>query len=329
MINIAIAGTGGIARTHAKCIAEIPDARIVNVFDTNAGRASEFAAANNARAGETYEDILEGADAVYVLTPPSTHRQYAVAAMDAGKHVLCEKPLASTVEDGETMVGAATRNGVILMTAFNQRFRKGFCRLKEEVASGSLGDMVSYWCQRLGMSIGTGYNWRTDPKLLCGMTIESLSHDIDTLRWIAGEIVDVRARLNESRPAVQGFDDNASIVMTMANGATATIHASWSAHLGRNSRGVIGTKGTAYIEGPGLWNLKTFRVKTDQMAETAETELNDTDFAYLEESVHFIDCIVRNKKPSITGEDGLAALKVSHAALRSHRDGVVVRIDTV
>ena len=149
-----------------------------------------------------------------------------------------------------------------------------------------------------------GYNWRTDPQLMCGMSIESLSHDIDLIRWIAGEIVDVRANIVVSNPDLEGFDDNAHVVMTLSNGGTAVIHASWSSHLGMNARGVIGTLGTAVVDGPGLWAGKHFRWKTCEM-EHEHIEVIDDSYAtsdcYEMESRHFIDCIANDLPPAITG----------------------------
>jgi myo-inositol 2-dehydrogenase/D-chiro-inositol 1-dehydrogenase len=224
------------------------------------------------------------------------------------------------------MVEAAQKAGVHLMTAFNMRFRVGFARLKETVESGVLGEPIHFWSQRLGIGVGPGPNWRTTPGLLCGMSVESLSHDIDLVRWIAGQIADVRANVFESRPELPGFDDNANVVFSLANGGTAVIHASWSSHLGRNSRGVIGTLGTAMVAGSGLWNLDHFHLKTVDMEYERVQVIGDAlDVkSYRAESAHFIDCIQRDRRPAVTGEDGLAALRVSHAILTSHREGRVI-----
>ena len=323
MVRLAFAGAGGIARTHSKCLQENPKVTVVGVIDRNKDAASRLAALHNAAVFDNLEDCLSEVDAVYVLTPPSFHREYSVQAMEAGKHVFCEKPLATTLEDGEAMVDAARRNGVKLMTAFNHRFRKGFRRLKEVADSGCLGEVISYWCQRIGMGTPGKGNWRVDPELLCGMTVESLSHDIDMLRWIVGEVNTVNSTVYESISAYPGFDDNATAVMTLACGGSAVIHSSWSAHLGRNSRGIIGTKGTAYLEGPGLWTLKTLRCKTVDMDEAMEENLDDDDFSYAEEDDHFLDCVANDRELLVTGEDGLAALKVSLAMLKSHQEQVV------
>jgi myo-inositol 2-dehydrogenase/D-chiro-inositol 1-dehydrogenase len=293
-------------------------------------KAVELAAQCGAKAYDSLGACLPGVDVVYILTPPSTHRALAIEAIEAGKHVVVEKPIAIELADAEAMIEAAERAGVKLMVAFNMRFRKGFGRLKEAVDSGSLGEPIHFWSQRLGIGVGPGPNWRTTPELLCGMSIESLSHDIDLVRWIAGEVVDVRANIYASRPDLPRFDDNANVVLTLANGGTATIHASWCSHLARNSRGVIGTQGTAMLEGSGLWNLDRFHVKTKRMEHETIEVLNDKlDVqSYREESRHFLDCVANDRQPTVTGRDGLVALRISHAILTSHRESRVVALKT-
>lgn len=328
MVKIALVGAGGIAKRHAEAIGAIDGANIVAVVDVIRDKAVNLAASCGATAYEKMEDCLPEVDVVYVLTPPSLHRELVVRAVEAGKHVMVEKPIAIEIADAEAMVDAARKAGVKLATAFNMRFRKGFVRLKETIESGRLGDVVNCWSQRLGMGVGSGKNWRTTRGLLCGMSIESLSHDIDMTRWLVGEIRDVRAKTFETRKDLPGFDDNANIVFSLTNGGIATIHASWSSHIGRNSRGVIGTKGTAMIQGDGLWGLKWFHLKTSDMENEIIEVINDElDVAsYREESRHFIDCVKRDLQPTVTGEDGLAALRLSHGILTSHREDRVIQI---
>lgn len=328
MLNIVIVGAGGIAKRHFAALQTMPSAHIVGIVDVLPERAATMAAACGAQPYTTLADCLEQADVVYILTPPSTHRPLAVAALQAGRHVICEKPLASSIADGEAMVEAAQRAGVQLITTFNMRFRKGFTRLKEMVEAGQLGDVLSLWSQRLGMGVGQGYNWRTDPNLLCGMSVESLSHDIDLLRWIGGEVRDVRAITRESRADLPGFDDNSSVLLGMQSGASAQIHASWSSHLATNSRGVVGTRGTAILEGPGLWDARHLRIKTADMEEEQITVLNDPldQASYTAENQHFLECLEQGRPASVTGVDGLRALRISHAILESSRTGQVVKI---
>ena len=328
MVRIAIVGAGGIANQHVEAIKAINDASIVAVVDVIKEKADHLATSCDATVYENMEECLPKVDVAYILTPPSFHKELAIKAVEAGKHVVVEKPIAIDIEDAESMVEAARKADVKIMIAFNMRFRKGFMRLKETIQSGKLGDVVNFWSQRLGIGVSPGINWRTTKGLLCGMSIESLSHDIDIIRWLLGEITDVRAKIFESNENLPGFDDNANIVFSLANGGIANIHASWSSHLSRNSRGIIGTKGTAMVEGNGLWNFTCFHLKTSDMENEIIEVINDNlDVkSYREESKHFIDCIKSNRQPTITGEDGLIALRISHAILTSHRENRIVSL---
>lgn len=331
MINVALIGAGGIARRHTEALRGLEGVRVVAVVDVDRDRAEALAAACGAQA---YTDLgaclgdTSPLHAAYVLTPPTTHRELALQAMRAGLHVLVEKPIAVELTDGQAMVAAAREAGVKLMTAFNMRFREGFGRLKAAVESGELGQPIHFWSHRLGIGVGPGPNWRTTPGLMCGMSVESLSHDIDLMRWLVGEVADVRANLFASRPDLPGFDDNANVVFTLANGGTALIHASWSSALGANSRGVIGTRGTAMLTGGGLWDLERFHLQTAGMEHELIEVIGDRldVISYREESRHFLDCIQRHREPTVTGQDGLQALRISHAILASHRENRIVHI---
>lgn len=328
MLKVAIVGAGGIARRHVDAIGQIDYARVTAVVDTDAGKAAALAAEADATACATLEECVSGVDVVHVLTPPSARREVVEVAARAGRHVVAEKPLAISLEDGEAIVEAAESAGIKLMIAFNHRFRPGYAMVKDAVDSGDLGDVITVWSRRMGRGIPSGYNWRTDPNLMCGMSVESLSHDIDLIRWIAGDIVDVRATIHASNPELPGFDDNAHVVMRLANGGTAFIHASWSSHLGSNSRGVVGTLGAAEVVGPGLWDSHEYRWRTAGMDSEGSQRIDDAFNAdsYVRENEHFLDCVLNDHEPTITGRDGLAALRVSHGILRSHREDIVARI---
>jgi len=266
MLRVAIVGAGGIARRHVEAVDQIDFARVVAVVDIDAAKAERLAGQAGAKSYTALEECVADVDVVHVLTPPSKRRAIVDIAAQAGRHIICEKPLAISLEDGEAIVTAAEAAGVKLMVAFNHRFRRGYSMVKDAVDSGDLGDIITVWSRRMGRGIPSGYNWRTDPNLMCGMSVESLSHDIDLIRWIGGEIVDVRATIQASNPDLPGFDDNAHVVMRLANGGSAFIHASWSSYLGSNSRGVVGTNGAAEVTGPGLWDSAEYRWRTSDMA---------------------------------------------------------------
>lgn len=329
MVKVAIAGAGGIARRHLECLKAIPEVKIVAVTDVVLEKAQVMAAACGATAYGAVEPSLEKADALYILTPPSTHRPLAVAAAQAGKHVFMEKPISISIEDAEAIIAVTKQANVKLMLAFNMRFRKGGLMFKDIMASGQLGKVYNFWIHRMGPLGVSANNWRVDPNLLSGVAIESMSHDIDQVRWLCGEVKDVRATTFESRPDLPGYDTDINAAFTLANGTMAGLHVSWASPLGHNARGLIGTKGSTMIDGPNMWDWQFLHTKTAEMAHESISVINDmlnTTDSYLEESKHFIRCIENNQQPATTGEDGLKALRVSHAILRSSREGIVVKL---
>jgi myo-inositol 2-dehydrogenase/D-chiro-inositol 1-dehydrogenase len=328
MVNIAIVGAGGISNQHIKSIIQFDDAKIIGVIDLNRQNAEKQAALCGATAFDKLSDCLNKIDMVWVLTPPSTHRAISVEAMQAGKHVVVEKPITATIEDAEIMVAEAKKNKVKLMTAFCCRYRDGFMKLHEFVNSGKIGTPTTYWCQRHGLRVDPSNKWSTDPMLMTGMSIQSLSHDIDMMRWVAGEVLDVSAIVQESRPNLPGFDDNANAIFHMASGASANFQSSWSSHSSFNTRGMLGTKGTAYVGGNDLWGLDFFRYKTDDMKYEVTEYIHDPHDirSFTREDRYFIDCVAKDLEPTVTGEDGLKALKVSYGILESSRTGKTVKL---
>ena len=339
-IKVAVVGTGGIARQHGLALAENINAEIVAAVDIDQERRQRFAARWGGEPFDRLDPALERCDAVYVLTPPGYRREYAVQAIAAGKHVLCEKPLAISLDDGAAIVEAAQRQGVVAVTGFNQRYRTGYRRLHDTARGGSLGRLHHFWCQRFGMGAGAlgtarGNNWRTDPATLCGMTVESLSHDIDLLRWIMDDdVAAVSGATFSTATDLDGFDNNAHVLLRLRSGASAVINASWSSRIGFNSRGVLGTRGTAFVSGTalgnnGIWCSREFHRKTDdddfEVVEMLQDDLDDQ--SYRRQTDDFIESIATGRKSLASVADGHKALQVSHAILQSARTGETVALD--
>lgn len=331
MINTVIIGAGGIARKHAEALNRLPDAQVVGVIDPNEDNAKSVAALCGAKVVGSLDEILDDIQTVHLLTPPSKRVKYAETAMQAGKHILCEKPVAAGIKDALTLSRLAKETGVIFMTAFNMRFRPGYLRLQDDVLSGRLGDILSVWCHRIGP--GSGFNaplgdsWRTDPGLVCGMTVESLSHDIDMIRGLGLEIESVAGWVKGSKAELPSFDNNAQLLMRLNNGGSAVINASWASRLPMCSRGVVGTRGAAAILGDGFFDFMTYRLFTDEMEHEHTTPLNDPfdSESYYTENKHFIECIKNGQSPLVNEDNGVEALKVSLAALESARSGCFVK----
>jgi predicted dehydrogenase len=339
-VRVVVVGTGGIARRHGAAIVGNENAVVVGAIDVDRAKAEAFAAAYGGRAYDALADCLDEADAVYILTPPSFRRTYAVEAMEAGKHVFCEKPLAIAPEDGKAICEVAEEKGVVAMTGFNMRYRLGYGRLKEAVASGELGKPYHFWSHRFGMGAGGNGqisvdNWRTDRDTCCGMTVESLSHDIDLMRWILEDkVATVAGHVHSTVRDLPNFDNNSQVLIAMRGGASAIIDASWSSRIGFNSRGVLGEAGTAFVSGTdvgnnGIWCSTEFHIKTDaDEYERIEMLRDNLDVrSYRAETDDFVDAILTGKAPLTSARDGYETLRVSHAILESARTGMTVSLE--
>ncbi len=332
MIKTVIIGAGGIAEKHAESVNRLPNVKVAAVLDVKAENAKKIADICNSNVISKLDDVLDEVQMVHLLTPPSKRLEYAEIAMKAGKHVLCEKPIAVDLKEARKLSELAKENGVLFMTAFNMRFRPGYLKLQDDVLSGRLGDIISIWSHRIGPGSGfkapLGDSWRTDPKLVCGMTIESLSHDIDMIRGLGVEITSVSARVKGVRPELSSFDNNAQVVLGLNNGASAIINASWSSHLPMSSRGVIGTKGTAVITGAGFFDFMEHSIRTEEMECVHTSHINDPfdSMSYYEENKYFIECIENGRRPFITADNGVEALKVSLAILESSREQRLIQL---
>jgi myo-inositol 2-dehydrogenase/D-chiro-inositol 1-dehydrogenase len=329
-LRTIIVGAGGIAGKHADALLRIPGVKVTAVLDPREANAKSLAEKCGAPVISRLEEALEEAEMIHLLTPPSKRLNYARAAMTAGKHIFCEKPVAVDPAEAGEMARLSRETGVFFMTAFNMRFRPGYRMLQEDVLSGKLGDIISLWIHRIGP--GSGFNgplgdsWRTDPNLVCGMTIESLSHDIDMIRGFGLEIEKAAAWVYGGRVDLPAFDNHAQILLGLSGGRSGVINASWASFLPMSSRGVVGVRGTAALCGGGFFDFMDYRLKTDAMAYEQISRVNDPfdGESYYAENKHFIECIRNARKPLTTAENGLEALKVSLAILESSKTGKAV-----
>ncbi|MBS11855.1 MAG: hypothetical protein CME19_09680 [Gemmatimonadetes bacterium] len=238
MIQVEFIGTGGVARQHRTAIDRIEDADLTAVYHLNEAFARKTAKASDATVCESASEVIDRRDAVYILTPPRTHRDLAVEALKARKHVMCEKPLAITLDDGQAIVKAASESSTRFVIAFSQRFRDSYRRMREIYRSGKLGEATTFYYRR--MFSGGSYNpdnWRNPPDSRCGMSIESLSHKIDLVRWSMGEIESVYAKAIASFEELPDVDNNIHAILNLTSGCVAMLHLSWSSYISLNYTG--------------------------------------------------------------------------------------------
>lgn len=337
-MKTVIVGAGAIAYAHARACKNT-GIEVLGVFDIREESAKKLAAecggAEVLSNMEAYKNAVKNADMVHLCTPPSLRLEYAEIAMQAGCHIITEKPMAIQVEDAEKMVQMAEQYGVQLMVDYNHRFRDGFQTLLDVVRSGKIGEIIDVFVYRAGMlggNAGTKNDtWRRKPGLVCGMSIESLSHDIDMILQLAGNVKDVKSDIRGTFQDVPEFDNNVHVSMNMESGAMALINASWSSYIKGSTRGVIGTKGTVYLEGDDLFDFTRLRIKTADMEHEEVIKLNDTYNlatcpSYTNATKHFIDVMNGDAENTVSGAYALRTLKISHAILDSAKKQVPVTL---
>lgn len=205
------------------------------------------------------DDFLStpGLDAVYVATPHHTHAALVEAAASAGKHVLCEKPMANTVEDAERMVASCKAAGIVYATAFDQRYHAAHRRLRKLIADGALGTVtmarIHYACWlppdwEPETADAPHDNWRVDPVRAGGGALADLApHGLDLLQTLLGEEIVELAGLKQRRVFDYPVEDGAALVASFSGGALATIHNAFNCPdtLPRRTLDIYGTKAAA------------------------------------------------------------------------------------
>ncbi|HZG76492.1 MAG TPA: Gfo/Idh/MocA family oxidoreductase, partial [Paenibacillus sp.] len=280
-----------------------------------------------------YRDALkdDGIDAVVVVTPTIYHRDIVVDAARAGKHVLCEKPMAMNAEECEAMIAAANEAKVNLQIAFMRRFDASFQEAKARLESGEIGELVLIRSLTRGPS--TPQPWMYDIKKSNGPLAEVNSHDIDTLRWFTGsEFREVYAiagnyRCPDAAVDYPDFYDNVLLTARFENGRQGVIDGALSVQYGYDSRvEILGTEGVIFI---GQLHEKTI-VTARRNKEITRPFMNSWRHlykdAYLAEDTEFILSILEQRSPKVTGYDGMMAVKVVEAGNRSIREASVVRL---
>lgn len=310
-LRVGLLGSGWVMRFHARAVAEHPGAELAvaaNWREESLGRlAREF---DIARTTTRWEDLAEddSIDAVVIATPNAVHARQAVTCLEAGRHVLVEKPMAISVAEADAMVAAARRGGRSLMVAHCWRFHEDVRRLRGRIAAGELGEVVK--TRGYGVHAGWGpAGWFTDPALAGGGALLDMGvHAIDTARFLLGDPEPVRVcaavgtRYAEGRYAV---DDDGILLVSWSNGTNSVVESGWwQPHLGglEADTEVYGTRGYARV-----W---PFTEEPEGYEHCAQP-------MYSAQMREFLDAIAAGREPRPNGEDGRVVVRVVEEAYGS------------
>ena len=314
-LRIGIAGCGGIAGSHIEAIMEVGGADVVALTDCLAGAALAAAEKTGGKAYVSLEEMLtSGLDALVIATPPKFHRDIAIAALRAGGHVLCEKPLAFNAFEAQEMVEAARANDRILMTAFCHRFHEPVMMTKELIGSGRLGPVVMFR-NRFGGKADMAHTWFGNNEIAGGGVIMDTSvHSVDLFRYLVGDIKNVSAKIGRFDQSLS-VEDMAILLLESADGVIGTIEGSWATPASANVIEVYGNDGAAVVDYSGC-----FRYFIESEGDWTVPNMTKPG-RFVLQMAHFLECVRESRQPQVTGEDGLAAMKAIEAAYRSVETG--------
>jgi len=327
-LNFAIIGAGNIGKIQAEAIQQIPEARVTVVCNRTEASGRALADKVGATWVADFQEAVARADVdvVTICTPSGTHMEIAVAAAQAGKHLLVEKPIEITLERVDTMLAAVEEAGVLLACVFPLRFAQGVHKAKAALEAGRLGRLTLADCYVKWYRPQSYYNgnWRGTWELDGGGALMNQSiHNIDLLQWLAGPVTSVMAQTATLAHDMQ-TEDTASAVLTFAHGGLGVIQGATSCWPGDRARVELhGDRGTIVLEEGRIvvWKLADATAEEETAMLTLETQqgsgaADPTAIGYemhRRQIVDLIEAIQAGRPPAIQGNEARKAVEIIRA----------------
>ena len=334
-MKVGIIGAGRQGRRRAEAIMSIGEGEVAAVADIRLELAEALARDCNAHPIALWQEVIEqdDLDIVIVSTPPNSHFEIALAAINAGKHTLVEKPLTPDLESAQQLVKAAERNGVRLKCGFNLRFHPGIAEAQRLVKEGAIGEPFFLRC-RYGAGGHEGYDktWHGDPQIAGGgEALDTGIHVVDLFRWFSGDFSEVLGVTVAKFWDFHGMEDNIFAILRGNRDEIAIMHTSSTQWRNLFSLEVFGREGYVTIEGLGyVYGVETLHIgkRDPHPGPIAEQviEYVGPDRSWMNEWREFVNAIRENHEPLGNGNDGLEGLRLIHAAYDSARNGRFVRV---
>ncbi len=350
IVKFGIFGAGSIAiYRHTPEISANPWGQVVAIYDPITERAEWLADQLEKNYGtavevvDSEEALLSNPEieAIVVATPNKHHARLAIAALEAGKHVLCEKPMATSLEDAQKMIDTAKKVGKKLMIGHNQRLMAPHVKAKQLLDQGVIGDVLSFrtsfghagpesWSQDKGP-----HTWFFKKEEAFVGTMGDLGvHKTDLIRWLlgtevkeAGAFVETLAKKNEKGEPIT-VEDNAVCILKMESGAVGQLTASWTyAAAEDNITIVYGTKGQMVIGANPDFPVEVTLANGEMAKYRVGAVATNTVQVASGIPDEFIDCILDDVEPRISGEEGKKALAIVVACLKSAETGTICQVE--
>lgn len=314
--RIGVIGLGAIGQTHLRTWTSL-GVEPVAVADVSPAAREQASEQGNWQVYEHGLDLIRDAsvDIISICTPPAFHKDIAIAALEAGKTVLCEKPLAATGEDAAAIADATASSSGQLHIGFCHRFEPAIMAIKELIESGELGVPVTLRNRFAGVMASPEKTWFSKSEISGGGALaDTTIHSIDIFRFLLGDVVQVRS-LNATHESEHGpalnVEDSGVILLQNEAGAIGVLESSWRTPPGEWSVTVYGTAGQAsydYATGQGFY--------TGATGETVPLDFEPGD-RFAAEFAHVLACWRGDAEPAATAADGLAANQILGTAYQN------------
>ena len=312
-VNVGVIGVGAMGMNHARVYHNLEEANLIAVSDVSERTLKKVCRKYNTEGYTDIEELLKNPEieVVSVCVPTTLHHNIVMKAIEYGKHVLVEKPIAFTLKEAEEMIAAAKEKGVLLGTGHVERFNPALQKAKELIDNDVIGDIVSISAKRVGP-----YPPRIQD---VGVTIDLAIHDLDVMYYLFDEeVLQVFGTMSSILDQCD-HEDHAEIMVCFENEGTGILEVNWLTPYKKREIEITGTDGIIsvdYIE----QSIDVFGKFAQDIEIIHEEPLK-------EELSSFLNCVVNNKRPVISGEDGLNALKMVIAAKKSSEEHKPISFD--
>jgi len=350
-MKVGIVGCGLIGNRRAGVVHQSRDDDLVIVADIDEVRVRSLSAEMDCLATTNWQEVVNRDDIeiVIVSTTNKLLMPVTIAALEHGKHVLCEKPLGRNSDEAKKMVDAASHAGVLLKTGFNHRHHPAIWKAHDLCSQGAIGPLM-FIRAVYGHGGRPGYDkeWRSDPDLAGGgELLDQGVHIIDLCRWFMGDFTDAFGSIatyfwdlgyfktqDGNRETAVGcrLEDNAFVLLRTDDGRVAQWHTSWTQWKNRFSFEIFGRDGYLFMDGlGGSYGLErlTWGKRRPESGPPAEEhfQFSDPDSSWYAEWTEFTTAIHERREPLANGTDGLQTMRLIDAIYESSKRGCFVHLD--
>ncbi|WP_053365850.1 Gfo/Idh/MocA family protein [Bacillus sp. FJAT-27245] len=328
MQKILVIGAGTMGMEHAASYNMMDHVHLAGIVDVRKEQAAKLAGGHNTKVFATLEEAveaLEKIDVIDICVPTFLHKEYVMKAADYGIDVICEKPLANSLQDAREMIDYCNAKNVKLFVGHVVRFFPQYAKAREIVQQGAIGDVGVVRTRRGGNFPAGWADWYDDHTKSGGVILDLIIHDFDFLRWTFGEVERVFAKGLTERKI--GHLDYALVTLVFESGVIAHVEGSWAHQTFSSQFEFAGKKGIleydSLKEEPVLLSV---RQSAEEIGGVAVPQSPLKKSPYRIELEHFLNCIKTNETPIVTAEDAYKAMEISAAALQSLKTGLPVPV---